>query len=179
MRIIISVFIIFLTFTAIAQVKPEKKNLTLFTVNNAEVTTDEFLHLYRKNSLNKAEASTEESVKEYLDLLVNFKLKIAEAHARGLDTTQKFNKEFKTYREELKRPYRAEPDALDKLTKDTYQRLTEEVKASHILIMVKPDSSPSDTLAAFEKITMARNRVIQGESFEKVAGEISEEPSAK
>jgi len=179
MRIIVSVLIVFLTFTAIAQVKLEKKNLTLFTVNNAEVTTDEFLHLYRKNSLNKAEDSKEESVKEYLDLLVNFKLKIAEAHARGLDTTQKFNKEFKTYREELKRPYRAEPDALDKLTKDTYQRLTEEVKASHILIMVKPDSPPSDTLAAFEKITMARNRVMQGESFEKVAGEISEEPSAK
>ena len=179
MRIIVSVLIVFLTFTAIAQVKPEKKNLTLFTVNNAEVTTDEFLHLYRKNSLNRAEASKEESVKEYLDLLVNFKLKIAEAHARGLDTTQKFNKEFKTYREELKRPYRAEPDALDKLTKDTYQRLTEEVKASHILIMVKPDSSPSDTLVAFEKITVARNRIMQGESFEKVAGEISEEPSAK
>ena len=179
MRIIVSVLIVFLTFTAIAQVKPEKKNLTLFTVNNAEVTTDEFLHLYRKNSLNRAEASKEESVKEYLDLLVNFKLKIAEAHARGLDTTQKFNKEFKTYREELKRPYRAEPDALDKLTKDTYQRLTEEVKASHILIMVKPDSPPSDTLAAFEKITIARNRIMQGESFEKVAGEISEEPSAK
>ena len=179
MRIIVSVLIVFLTFTAIAQVKPEKKNLTLFTVNNAEVTTDEFLHLYRKNSRNRAEASKEESVKEYLDLLVNFKLKIAEAHARGLDTTQKFNKEFKTYREELKRPYRAEPDALDKLTKDTYQRLTEEVKASHILIMVKPDSPPSDTLAAFEKITIARNRIMQGESFEKVAGEISEEPSAK
>jgi len=179
MRIIVSVFIIFLSSTAIAQVKPEKKSISLFTINNDEVTTDEFLHLYRKNSLNKAEASTEESVKEYLDLLVNFKLKIAEAHARGLDTTQKFNKEFKTYREELKRPYRAEPDALDKLTKDTYQRLTEEVKASHILIMVKPDSPPSDTLAAFEKITIARNRVMQGESFEKVAGEISEDPSAK
>lgn len=179
MRIIVSVFIIFLSFPAIPQVKPEKKSLTLFTVNNAEVSTDEFLHLYRKNSMNKAEASTEESVKEYLDLLVNFKLKIAEAHARGLDTTQKFNKEFKTYREELKRPYRAEPDALDKLTKDTYQRLTEEVKASHILIMVKLDSPPSDTLAAFEKITMARNRTMQGESFEKVAAEISEEPSAK
>jgi peptidyl-prolyl cis-trans isomerase SurA len=179
MRLIFSVFIVFFSFTAIAQVNPEKKPLTLFTVSSAQVSTDEFLHLYRKNSLNKSEASTEESVKEYLDLLINFKLKIAEAQARGLDTTQKFNKEFKTYREELKRPYRAEPDALDKLTKDTYQRLTEEVKASHILINVKPDALPSDTLAAYEKITQARNRVLQGESFEKVAAEISEDPSAK
>ena len=179
MRIIFSVFLVFCSFTAIAQLNPEKKSLTLFTVNSAQVSTDEFLHLYRKNTLNKSEAPTEQSVKEYLDLLINFKLKIAEAKARGLDTTQKFNKEFKTYREELKRPYRAEPDALDKLTKDTYQRLTEEVKASNILINVKPDAPPSDTLAAYEKITQARHRVLQGENFEKVAGEISEDPSAK
>ncbi len=179
MRIIVSVFIIFLAFATSAQESTKKKNLTLFTVGNNEVSTDEFLHLYRKNSFNKKEASTEQNVNEYLDLLVNFKLKIAEAQSRGLDTTQKFNKEFKTYREELKRPYRAEPDALDKLTKDTYQRLTEEVKASHILITLKPDASPADTLAAYEKISQARNRVLHGESFEKVAGEVSEDPSAK
>lgn len=179
MRIIGSVFIVLISFTALAQPGSEKKNLTLFTIGSKQVTTDEFLHLYRKNSQNKGEGSTEQNVNEYLDLLVNFKLKIAEAHARGMDTTQKFNKEFKTYREELKRPYRAEPDALDKLTRDTYQHLTEEVKASHILIMVKPDASPADTVAAYEKITQARNRVMKGESFEKVAGEISEDPSAK
>lgn len=179
MRIIFSVFIVFFSFSAIAQLSPQKKSLTLFKVNETPVSTGEFLQLYHKNSLNKSEASAEQAVKEYLDLLINFKLKIAEAKARGLDTTQKFNKEFKTYREELKRPYRAEPDALDKLTKDTYQRLTEEVKVSHILIMVKPDALPSDTLEAHQKITQARIRVLQGESFEKVAGEISEDPSAK
>jgi len=179
MRIIVSGFILLFSLTALAQVVPAKKSLTLFTVNNTDVTTDEFLHQYRKNSQNKQETSTEQGINEYLDLLVNFKLKIAEAKSRGLDTTQKFNKEFKTYREELKRPYRTEPDALDKLTRDTYQRLTEEVKASHILIMVKPDSPPSDTLSAYSKIVDARNRVIKGENFEKVAAEISEDPSAK
>jgi len=179
MRTIVSGFILFFSLTTLAQVGPAGKSLTLFTVNSAPVTTDEFLHLYRKNSQNKQEASTEQSVNEYLDLLVNFKLKIAEAKSRGLDTTQKFNKEFKTYREELKRPYRTEPDALDKLTRDTYERLTEEVKASHILIMVKPDAPPSDTLIAYTKIVEARNRVMKGENFEKVAAELSEDPSAK
>ena len=99
MRIIGSVFIVLFSFTALAQPGSEKKNLTLFTIGSKQVTTDEFLHLYRKNSQNKGEGSTEQNVNEYLDLLVNFKLKIAEAHARGMDTTQKFNKEFKTYRE--------------------------------------------------------------------------------
>jgi peptidyl-prolyl cis-trans isomerase SurA len=179
MRITISVLIAFFSIASQAQVKSGKKHVTLFTVGDKVVYTDEFVHLYSKNSMNKTAGISEQNVNEYLDLLVNFKLKIAEAHYRGLDTTQKFNKEFKTYREELKRPYRAEPDVLDKLTKDTYQRLTEEVKASHILIMLKPDASPSDTLAAHEKISQARNRVLNGESFDKVAGEVSEDPSAK
>jgi peptidyl-prolyl cis-trans isomerase SurA len=179
MRKLISVFFLLVSCAASAQDNAQKKDLTLFTVNSNPVSTDEFLHLYRKNSLNKSEKTTEQAVKEYLDLLINFKLKIAEAHARGLDTTKKFNQEFKTYREELKRPYRAEPDALDKLTKETYQRLTEEVKASHILITVKPDSPPADTLAAYAKMTQIRNRVVQGENFDKLAAEVSEDPSAK
>jgi len=179
MRLIVLIFIVLFSFPIYGQLKKDKKNLTVFSVNNSAVSTDEFLHLYRKNVINKSEKPSEKQVEEYLDLLINFKLKIAEAKARGLDTTQKFNKEFRTYREELKRPYRAEPDALDKITRETYQRLTEEIKASHILIMVKPDATPADTLIAYEKITNARNRVLQGENFEKVASEVSEDPSAK
>jgi len=179
MRLILSVFIALIYSAAIGQGNSKSNSTTLFTVNSKAVTTEEFSYLYHKNTINKSAKSSEENVKEYLDLLINFKLKIAEAQARGLDTTQKFNKEFRTYREELKRPYRAEPDALDKLTKDTYQRMKEEVKAAHILISVKPDSPPADTLVAYDKITQIRNRVLQGENFEKLAAETSEDPSAK
>lgn len=157
----------------------EQKPVALFTVGQTPVYTDEFIYVYRKNHQNKPEALDEKNINEYLDLFVNFKLKVAEAHARGLDTTRKFVNEFKTYREELKKPYRTEPDALDKLTKDTYQRLTEEVRAAHILINVKPDASPADTLAAWKKIAQIRERVSKGEDFEKVAREVSEDPSAR
>jgi peptidyl-prolyl cis-trans isomerase SurA len=61
----------------------------LFSVDGKDVTTSEFLYLFRKNNQSKAEA-TEASVKEYLDLVINFKLKVAEAQFRGIDTTQSF-----------------------------------------------------------------------------------------
>jgi Parvulin-like peptidyl-prolyl isomerase len=96
-----------------------------------------------------------------------------------LDTTRKFNTEFKTYREELKRPYRAEPDVLSKLTREAYDRMTEEVRASHILVMVKPDALPSDTLTAYNKISEIKKRITGGENFAKLAQELSEDPSAK
>ena len=175
--LLLSVFWI-LSFSALGQVKPAK-SLPLFTVGKSTLSTDEFLYTYRKNHLNNADGFTEKNVNEYLDLLVIFKLKVAEARERGLDTTAKFNTEFKTYREELKKPYRTEPDALDKLAKETYQRLTEEVRVVHILINLKPDALPADTLAAYQKISDLKKRIEGGESFEKLANEFSEDQSAK
>jgi peptidyl-prolyl cis-trans isomerase SurA len=176
-RIFTVIALVFLT--APLQAQRKKSEAVLFTVGRNPVMTDEFIRLYSKNALNRSAATTKEEVEEYLQLLINFKLKITEAKARGLDTTDRFIKEFKTYREELKKPYRTEPDALDLLTQKTYQRLTEEIKASHILIMVKPDATPADTLAAFQKIMEAKKRIERGENFEKVAAEVSEDPSAK
>lgn len=156
----------------------QSKNVTLFTVDKHSVNTSEFIYLFRKNHPAKQDF-TEAKVNEYLDLFVNFKLKVAEAHLRGYDTTLKFKKELRTYSDELKKPYRAEKDLLEKLTRETYDHLTQEVKASHILIQVKPDATPEDTLRAYNKIADIKKRISSGEDFEKLARELSEDPSAK
>lgn len=137
--------------------------LVLFSVKKFPIYTDEFIYLYKKNHLSP-EDFTEKKIDEYLNLFINFKLKVAEAKSRGLDTTAAFIKEFKSYKEELKKPYLAEKDELDRLTKEAYQRLTEEIKASHILVSVKPDAFPADTIAAYEKIMNLRQLIISAEN---------------
>ncbi|MFN7791647.1 MAG: peptidylprolyl isomerase, partial [Cyclobacteriaceae bacterium] len=167
------------SLSAIGQAQKKTKPEVLFTVNKTPILSDEFIYLYRKNHQNKPEDFTEVKINEYLNLFIIFKLKVAEARALGMDTTDKFSKEFKTYREDLKKPYRAEPDALERLTKEAYDHLTQEVRASHILINLKPDAFPSDTLNAYAKIDIIRKRIDAGEDFEKLARELSEDPSAK
>lgn len=161
-----------------SQDKKHPKPVVLFSVGDKPVYTEEFVHLYRKNHLKK-EDFTAEKINQYLDLFVNFKLKVAEAHARGLDTTSAFRKEFATYKQELKKPYLVRKDDLTRLTQEAYDRLKEEVKASHILILVKPDASAADTLAAWKKINGLREQVLKGEDFETLARDFSEDPSAK
>jgi peptidyl-prolyl cis-trans isomerase SurA len=68
---------------------------------------------------------------------------------------------------------------MDRLVKEAYQRSTEQVRASHILIMLKADASPADTLAAWNKINDIRKRAVGGEDFGNLAKEFSEDPSAK
>jgi peptidyl-prolyl cis-trans isomerase SurA len=171
-------FLISCLFLIGAEVLAQSNSQVLFSVDKNPTFTSEFVYLFKKNHSNKQDF-TEAKVNEYLDLFVNFKLKITEAHHRGYDTTAKFNKELKTYGDELKKPYRAEKDLLDKLTKEAYEHLKQEVNASHILITVKPDATPDDTLKAFNKISDIKKRISNGEDFEKLARELSEDPSAK
>ncbi|HCW08574.1 MAG TPA: peptidylprolyl isomerase, partial [Cytophagales bacterium] len=156
----------------------QNPNPILFTIDKNPTSTREFVYLFKKNHPSKSDFS-EQKIEEYLNLFVNFKLKINEAHLRGYDTTAKFKKELKTYSDELKKPYRAEKDLLNKLTNEAYQNLKYEVKAAHILIQAKQDAAPEDTLKAYNKINDIKTRIQNGEDFEKLAQELSEDPSAK
>jgi peptidyl-prolyl cis-trans isomerase SurA len=150
----------------------------LFTINNKPVSADEFVYLYRKNHQHKPEEFTKENIEEYLNLFINYKLKVEEALDRGMDTTSAFKKEYQTYRDELLKPYLPDSKLIDSLVALTYDRLKEEVKAAHILIALKPDASPADTLEGYNKITDLRRRAQAGENFAELAERYSEEPGA-
>lgn len=168
---------------AVAQSKAAKQNnpkpVTVFSVAGDVVTGDEFIYLYNKNHQNKEQDFTQQKINEYLTLFINFKLKVHEAKQRGMDTTAAFVKEYNSYRDELRKPYLPDARLTDSLVRLTYERLKEEVKASHILIMVKPDALPADTLKAYNRIIEIRNKILQGEDFASAAVAYSEDESAK
>ncbi|QNF33896.1 peptidylprolyl isomerase [Adhaeribacter swui] len=157
---------------------PEKKEPVLFTVAGKPVTTSEFNYVYNKNNSQQDNAA-KGSVQEYLELYTNFKLKVTEAEKRGLDTTTAFRKELEGYKEQLAQPYLTEKNVTDQLVKEAYERLKQEVNASHILVNVEPDAEPKDTLAAYNKIMDLRRRVQAGEDFNALARAESDDPSAK
>lgn len=180
MRSVVAALLLFLCFTVWAQkAKKQSGPELLFSVNNRPVSTSEFIHLFKKNHQNQNEDYTRQKVEEYLDLFINFKLKVEEARSRGIDTTKAFINEFNTYKEELRRPYLPEGKMLDSLVKLTYNRLKEEVRASHILIGVKPDATPADTLQAYNRIMDLRAKALAKENFGTMAVTYSEDPSAK
>lgn len=171
-----------LTYTN-AQSKKKKNaspaSVTLFSVNKKPVTAGEFIYLYKKNHQDLQKDYTNEKIDEYLTLYTNFKLKVEEARHRGMDTTAAFKKEFNQYKDELRKPYLPGSNLTDSLVRMTYERMKEEVRASHILVSVAPEASPADTLQAYSKIVELRNKVNAGEDFAKLTAQFSEDPSAK
>ncbi|UII22679.1 peptidylprolyl isomerase [Fulvivirga ligni] len=157
----------------------DKSNKALFTVSDDTTFCDEFMYVYKKNNINNDSAYTHADIADYLNLYENFKLKIKEAKSRGMDTTAAFHREFNTYKEQLKKPYLTENKVTDQLIQEAYDRYKEDINASHILITVDENASPEDTLKAYNEIIDIRNRALNGEDFSKLAGEFSDDPSAK
>ena len=156
-----------------------QKEKAIFSIDGEPVSTREFLYVYNKNNFNRDTVDLEKDLREYLDLYVNFKLKVREAKALGLDNTEAFINEFETYRDELAKPFLTENKVTEQLVEEAYQRLKEEIKASHILIKVDENADPEDTLKAWNKITAIRKEVLSGSDFAEMAKKHSEDPSAQ
>lgn len=149
----------------------------LMTINNKPITKTEFERIYKKN--NNKESIDSKSLNEYLDLFINFKLKVFEAMELGMDTSTAFKKELDGYRKQLTKPYLSDKNVDDKILQEAYDRMNYDVRASHILVNCKPDAPSKDTLAAYNKALSIRKRLLAGENFATVAKETSDDPSVK
>jgi peptidyl-prolyl cis-trans isomerase SurA len=157
----------------------QKKEEIIVKIGDSKVSTEEFLVNYRKNNTNILDEKDRKTPEEYLDLYINFRLKVLEAQKQGYDTVKSFIDELKGYRQELAKPYLTDVSYNEDMIKTAYHRTKYERKASHLLLLVNPDASPADTLTAWKKLADIRKQIIEGTDFNEMAFKYSEDPSAK
>ncbi len=155
-----------------------KPNPVVFSFGSETVLQNEFERLLYKNKTTK-EKLTEKDVREYLDLYINFKLKVKEAKELQLDTNPNFKSELAGYRKQLANPYLTDKKVSESLMQESYERMKTEINGSHILLFCNENASPADTLAAYNKLIDLRKRALKGENFDTLASKFSEDPSAK
>jgi peptidyl-prolyl cis-trans isomerase SurA len=156
-----------------------QENEVLLTIGNTEITKAEFERIYRKNNQNLLEDSDVKSPEEYLDLYIDFKLKVVEAMNLKMDTGRAFTEELAGYRKELAAPYLTDMNYDEALVKELYRRMTHEINASHILFLVNENATPEQEEAVLQKARQVRNEILAGKDFNNAAVEYSEDPSAQ
>lgn len=145
----------------------------LMTVNKKPVKTSEFEYLYQKNNTQQA---TVQPIDEYLDLFVIYKLKVAAAEAAGIDQSEAFQGEFAGYQRDLSEPYLTDVHARDSIVHLIYDRLGEEVRASHI--MVNKGANAVEAARQKAMLDSLRNEIIAGNiDFAAAADKYSIDPS--
>ena len=171
-----------------------QEDKVLLTINGEPVMLSEFLYIYEKN--NQESSLEKKSMEEYLDLFINFKLKVTEAIAQGVDTTEAFAKELDGYRAQATPKYMQDNEAIDSLVTLSYNRKANIRRAAHIAIQCPMDADSATLTAAEAKIQLARERVTTGvekkvkkgrkwvtvrepEAFADVAREMTEDQAGK
>ncbi|MFM7639186.1 MAG: peptidylprolyl isomerase [Bacteroidota bacterium] len=140
-------------FFGMAQAQTESKVVPfVFSIDKEKVYADEFERQYLKNINLKEDAVTSKDIRNYLDLYIKFKLKVQDAKDAGLDTVTAYVQELQMYRDQLARNYLYDRSVTDALVKEAYDRLQNEVKVSHILILCSTDVSDADQKKVLEKI---------------------------
>jgi peptidyl-prolyl cis-trans isomerase SurA len=166
---------VLLSIGASAQVKDP----VVLTIEGEEVRASEFIYIYSKNNPNPS--FHKDSLDAYMELFINYKLKVRAARDAHYDTIPRLISELSDYRKQLSLPYLTDKNKNENLIKEAYDRTKTEIRASHILVRLNPDPIPQDTLVAYGRILRMRERIIAGESFESVARGAggSEDPSVE
>ncbi|NIJ53113.1 peptidylprolyl isomerase [Dyadobacter arcticus] len=174
----ITIFIVCSCKTTAPPPKVVTETAPLLEIGNHKFSLEEYQEAYNKNKF-ATDSTKELSPQEYLALYTDLKIKVLQAKQDGKDTTLDYREEINSYREQLAKNHLVDKALVEKLTNEVYNRLKQEVRASHILIGVSEDASPADTLEAYRAAIALRGRLEEGSDFGDMAARFSKDPAAK
>ena len=149
----------------------------VLTIADKNISLEEFKGVFYKNNHNTA--ITKEYLDDYMNLFINFKLKVREAEELGLDTNSSFITELEGYRKQLAKPYLKNNEFDSLMLTESYERMQKDINASHILITVDEKATDKDEKAAYNKALEIRKSIINGKvSFSEAAKNNSDDKSA-
>lgn len=139
------------------------KDLILFKINESETTLEEFNRVYNKN-IDLVENKNDNDYKSYLELFINYKLKLEEAYDLGYDKNEDYIKEFQKYKNQLLKGYLTDSESEERLIKEAYERTKKEVQVSHVLI--RNSDQTNDSIEIYNRLVDLRDPFLKKDIIE-------------
>lgn len=154
----------------------------VMTVNGVDVPRSEFEYSYNKNNTDLV--IDQKSLDEYVELYVNYKLKVAAALDARLDTMASFQKEVADYRAQQAEEYLIDSAFIEEQAWLTYKSTVDEIgpdglfQAAHILVRLSQQASPAEQAKAKQRIDSIYIALKNGADFAETAKALSEDPGS-
>ncbi len=155
----------------------------VMTINGKDIPRSEFEYSYNKN--NADGVIDKKSVADYVDLFVNYKLKVEAAKVAHLDTLKSFQTEFAGYRDMQVRPTMIDDADVEAEAKKIYTQTQQQidnnggmVKVAHILLLVGQRASADEQKAAKQRIDSIYTALKNGADFAELAKKCSQDPGS-
>ena len=169
-------------FAAIAMTAAAQEDPIVMRINGTPVTRSEFEYNYNKN--NSEGVIDKKNVEEYVDLFVNYKLKVQAALDDRLDTLSSYQKEFRQYRDQQIRPLLIPEGAKEKEVRNYYDEMIARLEGkqllqpAHILIHLTQDATEEQKAAAKARIDSVYQALKDGADFAELAKKVSQDPGS-
>jgi peptidyl-prolyl cis-trans isomerase SurA len=180
-NIIIAVLLASFPYAAILS-QSKANDPVVMTVNGKDVLRSEFEYSYNKN--NTEGVIDKKTVDEYVDLFINYKLKVAEALDRHLDTLTSFREEFAQYRDQQVLPLLVTDEDVEAEAHHIYDQTKERIgsdgliQTAHILLRLDQQAKPEELAAAKVRIDSIYTALKNGADFAELAKKVSQDPGS-
>ncbi len=154
-------------------------NTVLATIDGKPISRDEFMYAYQKNKALSGQKSL--TPQEYLNLYIDYQLKVADALAKGLDTTKTFRREFQLYRDQQLSKKLVNPSFIDSTARAIYQKEAQQlngkdlIEVSHILLNVPSTATAAQRDKVAQRADSLYQAVLAGADFAELARRYSED----
>lgn len=166
---------------ALSSVNCGNKNKSLVEIGSDKITLGEFEKQYLKTvgNIDTAMNKSIEEKNQFLNLYVNFKLKVKDARERGLLNNPEIQKDVDEYKRNYSPTYLIDKEIVDAEVKKLYDMRKDEIRASHILITLPENAPPQDSVAAYQKADSIIQKLKDGADFGALALEYSQDKTVK
>ena len=171
---------LFAGLLACASVSAQTDDPVIMIVNGEPVTRSEFEYSFNKN--NSEGVIDKKSVEEYVDLFINYKLKVCAAIDAKYDTLQSFKDEFAQYRDQQVRPTFVTDADMEAEARKIYNQTVEQIgpdgliKTAHILFRANQQASQEEWNVAKQRADSTYKALKAGADFAELAKKVSQDP---
>ena len=137
-------------------------------INGKPIDAGEFLWVYKKNNTSDKKLNYKE-IAAYLDLYVNFKLKVAEARVLGLDLEDSYKEEIAIYEDALKKQKKSSEKPQD------YAYIINEYREGVLMFNIceqKIWNKVADDEKQLTAFYDANTKKYKGQKFEEIRGQV-------
>jgi peptidyl-prolyl cis-trans isomerase SurA len=156
---------------------PQHADLVVAKFGDSEIKMNEFENAYVKNvgNVDVAKKDRLSKLKSFLDLYLNFKMKLRDAEVRGYGEDLALKEELTDYKKKVGVTYLLEKNIVDPGIKNLYDKKKWELRVSHL--MIRPDSSGEEAARKFTQAIL--DSIKSGKSFEGMVSKYSQDSFSK